>query len=1029
MPAQSTNTLASTHPAESTLFRIITIGVAAGVGLLLILLVMVLLTTYNNTRSAILDQFHQQRIDVLMSVQRELATTFDASAQVIDSITMKASIQSMEEPALARVDLAELASQRASDWYSAVRFDADGKPLAAWPYDYDQIIQKGRSLPWGLDDTLRTYIQRVNGPALISSNGSWLIAAPVYVRRYTFSGFVVAELRWKTNIEPRIQSLVSGQENKVWWLPSPTIPTSLTADQKAMQDQLSSQPDLAYSTLDQGVSYYTTFVPVIAGKATYYLVLRSSESTAFDRVHKNLLSSYLALGASGLGIVACAAMLILALRRFQSSNVRRLETVNDALKMRAQQLEKISRVSRDLTATLSLKDLFERVVTDLRREFGYYHIAVMLLDGSALSVQAEAGDDMGAANAPTFKLSMEERSLNARAVQSRQLVRVDDVRAEEDFVEQPNMSRTRSELIVPLMIENDVLGTLDIQAATTAAFTNEDELALMGLANQIAIAIRNAELYEAAQSAKAEAETSNLLKSRFLANMSHELRTPLNSIIGYTELMHKGVYGTISEQQRNRLEKVQRNGQNLLALINDILDLSKIEAGKIELFIETFDPQMVMREVAQTVTPLIEQNGNTLELKCPDSLGTMHSDQGRLRQILFNLLSNASKFTQAGNVTFDANREQDASGKAWIVFHVIDTGIGISPEQMVNLFKEFVQADSSTTRKYGGTGLGLAISRRFSELMGGSITVRSQVGQGSTFTVRLPVTAPPLIMRPIEEPAEPRYEAALAEARAAALQEKVSVLVIDDDAAVRDIMANYLEREGIQVKTASSGVDGLQLAEDMRPTCITLDVMMPGVDGWSVLASLKTNAATADIPVIMLTMVNDKSRGYALGASDYLTKPIDWDRLNTLLRRYCFPHPEGTILVVEDDEATRETLRNSLEKDGWDVGEAENGRVALNLLDKGLPDLILLDLMMPEMDGFAFITAVRAQAQWRNIPIIVLTAMDLSSEERAKLSLSVEQVMLKAGFNQEKLLMEVRGLVMKASARRKIAQTAQNEGS
>jgi CheY-like chemotaxis protein len=344
------------------------------------------------------------------------------------------------------------------------------------------------------------------------------------------------------------------------------------------------------------------------------------------------------------------------------------------------------------------------------------------------------------------------------------------------------------------------------------------------------------------------------------------------------------------------------------------------------------------------------------------------------------------------------------------VFTISDTGIGMSPNQMDKLFEAFVQADASTTRKYGGTGLGLAITQRFCRMMGGDITVQSTPGQGSTFTIWLPVE--------VEEP-KSQLPALLFNGEVSSSISSgpkppgaTTILVIDDDPAVHDLLRRFLSKEGFWVETAGSGEAGLILARQLRPAAITLDVMMPGMDGWAVLTALKADPDLADIPVIMLTMVDDKNFGYALGAAEYLTKPIDRDRLSVLLGKYRCEAPRCAVLLVEDDVPTREIMRRMLEKEGWTVAEAENGRVALTRLAENQPELILLDLMMPEMDGFEFLAELRQNPAWRTIPIVVVTAMYLTPEERQRLNGSVIQILQKGAYSRDELLEEVRDLVM-----------------
>lgn len=507
-------------------------------------------------------------------------------------------------------------------------------------------------------------------------------------------------------------------------------------------------------------------------------------------------------------------------------------------------------------------------------------------------------------------------------------------------------------------------------------------------------------------------QQANRAKSLFLANMSHELRTPLNAILGYSEMLHEEAIEREMAEFSADLGKINAAGKHLLALINDILDLSKIEAGKMELFLENFDLAEMINEVASTIRPIVEKNGNVLRIECAPDLGAMHADQIKVRQALFNLLSNAAKFTSKGNITLEASR-QSMDGSEWIMFRVADAGIGLSADQIIKLFRDFTQADASTTRKFGGTGLGLALTRRFCQIMGGDVTVHSVLGEGSIFTIKLPAIV-----------SEMKHEAALAAAEAVIssggimggnapelLPPGSCVLVIDDDPVQCDLVQRFLTKEGFCVRIAGGGEAGLRLAGQLRPLAITLDVMMPDMDGWSVLSALKADPDLRDIPVIMLTMVDDPERGFTLGAADYVTKPVDRTRLSQLVNKYTCPHPHCPVLLVEDDQGTRKLTRLILEKEGWEVVEAENGRVALECMERARPSLILLDLMMPEMNGFEFAAAVRKHHEWRSIPIVVVTAHDLSGEEMRKLNGYVEKILHKPGDSHEALLHELRDLL------------------
>ena len=488
-----------------------------------------------------------------------------------------------------------------------------------------------------------------------------------------------------------------------------------------------------------------------------------------------------------------------------------------------------------------------------------------------------------------------------------------------------------------------------------------------------------------------------MAKSHFLASMSHELRTPLNAVIMYSELLQeesedRGLADFVPD-----LEKIRLGGKHLLALVNGVLDLSKIESGKMDLFLETFDVAKMVEEVVGTVQPLVDKKSNTLDVRCPAELGEMHADLTKVRQILFNLVSNACKFTAKGTITLEAARGAE-DGRDWGTFSVRDTGIGMTPEQVAKLFQPFTQADASTTRQYGGTGLGLTISKRFCTMMAGKVTVCSKPGAGSTFTVRLPAC----VAAPAPLPSE---------APAASPAGGTTVLVIDDDPAVRDVMTRSLAAEGVRVVTAADGEEGLRLAAQLCPAIIFLDVLMPRMDGWAVLSALKADRSLTDTPVVMMTITSEMEMGYLLGASEYLTKPIDRDRLVVLIQKYRVAGQPAEVLVVDDDEATRQVVRRTLAKQGWTVAEAENGRVALEQVARHKPSLILLDLMMPGMDGFAFLAELRKNEAWQSVPVVVLTSKDLSAEERRLLNRYVEKILQKGAYSREALLREVRKLV------------------
>ncbi|HYH09307.1 MAG TPA: response regulator [Thermoanaerobaculia bacterium] len=508
--------------------------------------------------------------------------------------------------------------------------------------------------------------------------------------------------------------------------------------------------------------------------------------------------------------------------------------------------------------------------------------------------------------------------------------------------------------------------------------------------------------------AREAAENANRTKSLFLANMSHELRTPLNAILGFSEMLQEEATERNLLAFNADLQKITTAGRHLLGLINDILDLSKIEAGKMELHLETFDVAELVSEVATTIEGQAVKNGNRLEITCAPDIGVMWADLSKVRQGLLNLVSNAAKFTHDGLISVLAER-QSMNDADWVMFRVTDTGIGLGVEEVVRLFQPFTQADASTTRKFGGTGLGLALTRRFCQMMGGDVMVQSVPGEGSVFTLLLPMTIPDALARsPL--PLEDRRASGADELEPLPAL-GTCVLVIDDDPLQRDLMQRYLQKEGFTVRTATGGAQGLRLARMLRPAAITLDVMMPDMDGWSVLSALKGDVALRDVPVIMLTMVDDPVRGFTLGASDYATKPVNRKRLSQILKKFTCVRPPCPVLVIDDDALTRSLTRTILEKEGWVVSEAENGVEALRSMEKNRPALIFLDLLMPEMDGFAFATEVKMHPEWRSIPIVVVTAQDLTSEDRRRLNGHVETILRKHGDSRDALLEQVRDLL------------------
>lgn len=529
-----------------------------------------------------------------------------------------------------------------------------------------------------------------------------------------------------------------------------------------------------------------------------------------------------------------------------------------------------------------------------------------------------------------------------------------------------------------------------------------------------------AKMTVAAEEARKSAESANSAKSSFLASMSHELRTPLTSIIGFSELLLGDAEAEGRQEAVEDLTRIMDSARHLLNLINEILDLSKIEADKMELHLEHFPVAQVIREVTNTLTPLAAKKRNQLVVDAEGDLGTTTSDLVKLRQSLLNLLSNANKFTDQGRVTLRVRRVA-RDGSAFLTFAVSDTGIGMTPEQLGKLFQAFQQADSSTSRKFGGTGLGLVITKKFCELMGGSVGVTSQLGKGSTFTIELPVAVrkPEKIVKSEPKsaaPAAPVKPAANALVQLAKTNGTPGtpplVLVIDDDINVHHIVERTLAHLGCQFRFATNGEEGYRLARELRPTLITLDVDMPVQDGWATIAQIKSDPDLASTPVIMLTMSSgDQELGFTFGAAEFLSKPVEGVQFTRILKRHLDGVANGFVLIVDDDPNLRELLRRQLETQRLGILEAEDGARALALLERTRPSLIICDLTMPGMDGFKFLAEFRRRPEWEDIPVVVLSAKSLTNDERAFLATHAQLFLQKSDAAHSELVHTVNHLL------------------
>ncbi|HEY4688185.1 MAG TPA: GAF domain-containing protein [Anaerolineae bacterium] len=682
------------------------------------------------------------------------------------------------------------------------------------------------------------------------------------------------------------------------------------------------------------------------------------------------------------------------------------------VRSRVNELTALTRIGRRLTATLELEPVLNTIVEEALNVTPADRGSIALYDPNqdALELRVMIGYPE-----PTrrnisehhYQLLRRGDGLHGRLLVTGQAVLSNEVLNDPTYL--PVDSETRSELIVPITQGETLLGALNLESPRPYAFSESDQRLIEALADQAAVAIVNARAYEAERTALERMREVDRLKTQFLANMSHELRTPLNSIIGFSRVILRGIDGPLTELQQADLTAIHNSGQHLLGLINDILDLSKIEAGKMELSIEEVDLADIIRGVMSTAVALVKDKKIELRQEVPPNLPPVRADARRIRQAILNLVSNAAKFTETGSILTRVVALADEVQVA-----VIDTGIGIPPDKQEHIFEEFTQVDASTTRKAGGTGLGLAITRKFVEMHGGRIWVESQLGSGSTFAFTLP----------LQHSRDLPDDLSTMELPVPAPGQKV-ILSIDDDAGVITLYQRYLEKQGYRVIGLSDTSKAVEETKRLQPFAITLDVLMPNRDGWSVLADLKSNPDTSGIPIIVCSIVEDESKGFALGAADYLVKPISETDLVRALERVNGNKPVQTVLVIDDEPEAIRLIRRMLDnRPGYKVIEAQGGALGIATTQAAQPDVVLLDLMMPDIDGFAVLETLKTNRLSRDIPVVIVTAKELTEDDRTRLRGKAAALLNKGAFDAQRLLSEIASALEHIEATQKPPSTS-----
>ncbi len=664
------------------------------------------------------------------------------------------------------------------------------------------------------------------------------------------------------------------------------------------------------------------------------------------------------------------------------------QSSEERLRRQNEYLATATEVSRLITSTLEMDVLFNRAADLIRSRFGYSFVGLFTVDDNSYNAVLREGTGSAGSELKQrqYTVSVGSKSVIGSVTGTGSTLVINNTALDPLYRPNSLLPDTRSQVGIPLKISARVIGALDIHSNEINTFHPEEIAVLETLADQISVAFENARSYDMAQKAIEDMKQLDIIKSQFLANMSHELRTPLNSIIGFSRVILKGIDGPITEQQQQDLSAIYNSGQHLLGLINNILDLAKIEAGKMELTFEEINVADAIASVASTSAGLVRDRPIKLVQDVASGLPTVRADPMRLRQILLNLISNAAKFTEEGSITVSASLHTPSTGIPEMVVSVIDTGPGIAPEDQKKLFQAFSQVDSSATRKTGGTGLGLSICKQLVEIHGGKINVHSTLGKGSTFYFTIPLFQTPMPAKMDDK--------------------ERAILCIDDDAQIISLYERYLKSQGFKVIGLTNAATAKDVAQRIKPYAITLDIMMPDVDGWSVLKELKADPATRNIPVIICSIVEEGEKGFSLGAADYLVKPVSQE---DLLGSLSLLNGDGSIkdvLIIDDSPDDLKLMEKILaENSKYHVLTAQGGESGWEMLIEKHPSAVILDLFMPGMNGFAILERLRTIPELRDLPVIVVTGVELNSEQQHQLD-NFGKTLLQKGMIGEQELFE-----------------------